>query len=270
MFAIVVVLALSLLLVISCACGLWGAKDGECSSVCVVVAHRAAGDPENSLAAVQRALEIAVDEIEVDVRMTADGELVVCHDETIDRTTNGKGSVADMTLDEIRKYRLVDSNGEVTDELMPTLGDVMWAIQGRCRLLVELKRSGDAEKMAKAVINEVSLYGAFEWVAVQSFDDNVLEHIHRLGHPFRLEKLFYFKIPGLPLAYDGRVVGFSVSKYNYIASFNFNHKCVSKRLVDEIHSRGKQIKVWTVDAPKNECMLPVDGVITDYPERWRK
>lgn len=271
MWIAVAILLLSLI-VVSCACGMWNANAVGQLQGREIIAHRAGAGiaPENSLAAVHRVLELGVDAIEVDVRLTADGELVVCHDATIERTMNGKGAVEEMSLEQLQQYRIVDAKGEVTDEALPTLGDVLWAVQGRCRLLVEAKRTKNAEQMAKALINEIALYGAAGWVSVQSFDDEVLEHIHRLGHPFELEKLFYFKIPGLPLAYDGGLVRFGQSKYDYISSFNFNYKYVSPKLVEKVHLYGKKIKVWTLDAPPERSLPFVDGIITDRPDLWKR
>lgn len=267
-----ITLCVTVLFFSSCSQGLWNSKEGVERGVVSVVAHRAGAGlaPENSLTAVDEALAVGADVIEVDVHLTADGELVVCHDNTIERTTNGKGRIGEMTLEEIRAYRIVAADGAVTEEPLPTLGDVLWRINGRCRVLVEVKRTKDAERMAKALINEVALYQADGWVAVQSFDTEVLAHIHRLGHPFPIEKLFYFKVPFLPFAYDGSLTRFNFSKYDYISSFNFHYKYISPRLVKKIHSCGKSIKVWTLDGPKESPMLPVDAVITDRPDLWKR
>ena len=267
-----ITLCAAALLFSSCSQGLWNGKEGVDWRGVSVVAHRAGAGvaPENSLAAVDKALSVGVDGIEVDVHLTADGELVVCHDNTIERTTNGKGCISEMTLEEIRTYRIVAADGTITEEPLPTLGDMLWRINGRCRVLVEVKRTKNAERVAKALINEVALYQAAGWVAVQSFDTEVLAHIHRLGHPFPIEKLFYFKVPFLPLAYDGSLARFNFSKYDYISSFNFHYKYISPRLVKKIHSCGKSIKVWTLDGPKELPMLPVDGVITDRPDLWER
>lgn len=267
-----ITLCVTVLFFSSCSQGLWNSKEGVERGVVSVVAHRAGAGlaPENSLTAVDEALAVGADVIEVDVHLTADGELVVCHDNTIERTTNGKGRIGEMTLEEIRAYRIVAADGAVTEEPLPTLGDVLWRINGRCRVLVEVKRTKDAERMAKAIINEVALYQADGWVAVQSFDTEVLAHIHRLGHPFALEKLFYFKVPFLPFAYDGSLTRFNCLKYDYISSFNFHYKYISSRLVKKIHSCGKSIKVWTLDGPKESPMLPVDAVITDRPDLWKR
>ena len=92
--------------------------DPNTSSV-VVVAHR--GDwrhsVENSLPAVQHAIEMGVDVVEIDIRRTADGRLVLMHDATIDRTTNGRGEVASLTFDSIRRCRLKAPDGTLTDDV---------------------------------------------------------------------------------------------------------------------------------------------------------
>lgn len=265
-----IILSVAILLS-SCTGGLWSVKNGKEWRGVSIIAHRAGAAiaPENSLAAVDKALELGVDAIEIDVHLTADNEIIVCHDATIERTTNGKGRIDELTLEKIKDYRIVDSDGNPTEESLPTLGDVLWKVNGRCRLLIEAKRTKDAEQMAKALINEVALYRAAEWVTVQSFDDDLLAHIHRLGHPFTLEKLLYLKIPFLPLAYDGTLTRFGYSKYDYIASFNFCHRYVTSRLVKKVHSRNKKIKVWSLGGPKKSHILPVDGVITDRPDLWK-
>ena len=238
----------------------------------VVVAHRGGAGmaPENSLTCIRKGLESGADMIEIDIHLTKDGEIVVCHDKEIDRTTNGKGRIADMTLEELREYRIVDKDGNATDDVLPTLGEVLEVVDGRAGLLVEIKRGSDAEQIAKAFINEVALYQAASWVVAQSFDDAILEHLHRLGHPFPIEKLLICKIPFLPIAFDGKFVGYSYSKYDYINSFNFYYGLLPVALVEDVHSHGKKVKVWTLDAPDSAPQLPVDGVITDRPDLWMR
>ncbi len=100
-------------------------NDPGTSSV-LVVAHR--GDwkhsVENSLPAIQNAIDMRVDVVEIDVRRTADGRLVLMHDATIDRTTNGQGKVAELTLDSIKKCRLKALDGSFTECQVPTLDEV--------------------------------------------------------------------------------------------------------------------------------------------------
>lgn len=98
-----------------------------------VAAHR--GDwrnaPENSLQAIDFALKKGVDIVEIDVKMTADSQLIVMHDKTVDRTTNGKGKIEEMTLEQIKKLRLRQGNGVVTVHAVPTLEEAMSMAKGR-------------------------------------------------------------------------------------------------------------------------------------------
>ena len=92
-----------------------------------VVAHRAdwRNFPENSLEAIESAIDMGVDIVEIDIHRTADGELVVCHDRTINRTTNGKGKIAELTLDYIKSCYLRAGHNAVTRYKMPTLAEAL-------------------------------------------------------------------------------------------------------------------------------------------------
>ncbi|MEL6124676.1 MAG: glycerophosphodiester phosphodiesterase family protein, partial [Bacteroidota bacterium] len=107
----------------------------------IVVAHR--GDwrhaPENSLPAIQNCIDMGVDMVEIDIRETKDGELVLMHDVTIDRTTNGSGKVSDHTLEELKKLRLTDGLGIQTNHTIPTLEEAL--LLAKDQILVNLDKS---------------------------------------------------------------------------------------------------------------------------------
>lgn len=107
----------------------------------IVVAHR--GDwrnaPENSLQAIKNCIEMGVDMVEIDVRETKDGELVLMHDETIDRTTKASGYVKDWTLDSLKTLRLIDGLGVETNHQIPTLEEALLVAKGK--ILVNLDKS---------------------------------------------------------------------------------------------------------------------------------
>lgn len=101
----------------------------------LVMTHRAHSTdktiPENSISAVQECIRLGVDFVEADTHRTADGQIVICHDQTIDRTTNGSGDITKMNLADIKQYRLLDRNGNVTNETMPTLEEYLKAARGK-------------------------------------------------------------------------------------------------------------------------------------------
>jgi glycerophosphoryl diester phosphodiesterase len=127
-------------------------KDGSGKRV-LVTAHRAAHDvhPENSMAAIERAIEIGVDVIEIDTRLTKDGVVVLMHDDSVDRTTDGKGKVKELTFAEIRKLRLKGADGKLTDQRVPTLIEAMRAMKGKVLVDLDLK-TGDLEPILSRVI----------------------------------------------------------------------------------------------------------------------
>lgn len=109
----------------------------------LVVSHR--GDwrnaPENSLQAFRNCLNMNVDMIEIDLKQTKDGYLVLMHDETIDRTTNGKGRPSDYTLEELRQFRLINGLGRATDHVIPTLEEVLNLCAGK--ILINIDKGYD-------------------------------------------------------------------------------------------------------------------------------
>ena len=124
----------------------------------LVVAHRGNWSiaPENSLAAIDSAIRMKVDIVEIDIRKTKDGQLVLMHDDTVDRTTNGTGKVKDKTLAEIKQLRLKDKDGRLTEHTVPTLEEALLTAKGQ--IMVNLDKviympvvTIDEEKSMKVV-----------------------------------------------------------------------------------------------------------------------
>ena len=111
------------------------------SSVVMIAAHRGAhlNVPENSLPAVKEAINLGIDIVEADVRFTKDKQLVIMHDKTITRTSNGKGSVSDFTFEEIRKFRLKFKDS-LTQETIPSLEEVLLAAKGKILIDLDIKQ----------------------------------------------------------------------------------------------------------------------------------
>lgn len=122
----------------------------------LVAAHR--GDwrnhPENSVAAIKSAIEMGVDIVEIDIQKTKDGQLVLMHDETINRTTNGKGKVSDYTLDSLRKFHLKNGLGRVTAHVIPTMEEAMLTVKGKA--MVNLDKCYEYLPEAYAILEKTS------------------------------------------------------------------------------------------------------------------
>lgn len=140
---------LAIFLLLLAPCGL------KAQNKVLVTAHR--GDwrnaPENSLHAFEYAATMGVDIVELDLNKTKDGVLVIMHDQTIDRTTNGKGKPSDYTMEEIRKFGLKNGLGRVTRNIIPTFKEVMMALKGK-PVMVNLDKSYPYYREAYQVLNE--------------------------------------------------------------------------------------------------------------------
>lgn len=256
----------------------WGYNKNELKDM-EIIGHRGGASigPENTLACYKKGIEAGADMIEIDIHLTKDSRIVVCHDQSINRTTNGKGLIRELTLNEIRQYRCLDADGNVTDQQVPTLDEVFdlmletRAAGNPCKLLIEIKRTRNIyQGIEELLLEKINSCNAKDWIIVQSFNDFALERIHQLDPSVRLEKLFFFKLPGLPVIMDWfHFTTFSYEKYHYISSFNMNYLWLTRSFLRDIHSHGKEVKVWTLegtDAPR----LDVDGIITNRPDLWCK
>lgn len=125
----------------------------------MVASHRGEHNhnPENSIASIQAAIDMGVDIVEIDVRETKDGYIVLMHDETIDRTTNGTGLVSHMTLAELKKYRLKMPDGSLSDLQVPTLKEAMLLAKGKC--LINLDKSEPLLEECSRVLDETGTAG---------------------------------------------------------------------------------------------------------------
>lgn len=226
-----------------------------------IIAHRGGSGLgcENTLACIEKGLACSrADMVEIDVHLTRDGEVVVCHDPDVDRTTDGKGMIEDLTLQEIKSLHIKDSDGKTTSYRIPTLREVLTRIGSRAEVLLEIKRSDNRDDgLEKACLDIIRECGAYGRVTVQSFNDIVLERFHAMDPSIRLEKLLFVR----PFCWK------EVEEKPYIASYNiFRLGLVTRRFVEKMHARGKEIKVWTLQTPEQFHADNLDGIITDRPD----
>lgn len=232
------------------------------------IAHRGASGyaPENTMAAFRKAVKMKADYIEIDVQATKDGKLVVIHDTTVDRTTEGTGKVGSFTLDEIRQLDAGSFFGpDFAGERIPTFEEVLDEFRGKTGILIELKAPelypGIEEQVAAALSERNMDKPKNEKIIVQSFNFDSMKTFHEL-------------LPDVPVGVltsnkddltDEKLAEFATYA-NYV---NPTQKLVTEELVNRIHDLGMQISVWTVRKPEEvEPLLEagVDDIITDYPD----
>lgn len=246
----------------------------------LIIGHRGGAGigAENSLTCLKRGIDTGADMIEIDLHQTQDSIIVVNHDPTVNRTTNGSGTIAKMTYKEISRLRIVSKEGDVTDDHIATFEEILELFakergKGRdVKLLVEIKYpfKNAYNGIEKRMLNLINAYNAKNWVVIQSFADDVIEKVHELDPTIRVEKLLICKLPFLPYIVDGmRITRFSYEKYHYVSSFNFYYLGLSHSMIADIHKQGKEVKMWTIDE-LDAPLMDVDGIITDRPDIWCK
>jgi len=221
------------------------------------IGHRGAAghEPENKLRGFQKAVQLKADIVELDIHLCASGELVVIHDDTVDRTTDGSGRVGDLTLGELRA---LDAGG---GEKVPILDEVFAAMQDRAAVDVELKGLGTAEPVYE-LVDGLARHRRWDLskILVTSFDWEMLEELRGLSERIRLGPLVH-KEPFRALRFAPEIRAHSVNPF---------HEYVDAGYVREAHRLGLAFYPWTVnEAADIERVkgLGADGVISDYPDR---
>jgi len=256
----------------------------------LVFAHRGFGDlgPDNSLYAVERALQAGMDGVDVDGQLTRDGELVIFHDLSVDRLTSGSGRVRDKTLSEMLALDLGPRyDPSLRGASVRTFEDFLRAVKGRGILMVELKVPGLAasgiEERAVAIIRK---YDAHEDVVLSSFNPLVLYRVKRLDPEVRTALIFMDTnwnpeliaeikpedLVNLPWALRQEFVRRAIRKIVRPDLLSINHE-VDGAVIDGLIAKGWPAFIWTIDEEQDLraafARRPY-GVISDQPVRARQ
>ncbi len=226
------------------------------------IGHRgaAAHAPENTVASFRRAVELDADAVEFDVQRTRDGALVVIHDETVDRTTNGSGRVGDLTFGEVRALDAgVWKGREFAGERVPTLEEAIDAVPERIRLFVELKDPALYPGIEAQVLGVLGERNALRRAEVSSFDHDALARVRAADADVAIGLLFSRHPDPVPAARRLRARALHVGS-----------RALTGDLVANAHAAGLAVYVWTVNDPADIAAaraLGVDGMFSDHPER---
>ena len=216
----------------------------------LVIGHRGAAGhaPENTLPSIERALELGADAVEIDIHLVGE-KLLVIHDDSVDRTTNGHGGLTELRLDAIRS---LDAGGGAQ---IPFLEEVLELVRGRARLVIEIKA-----RAAVPYLAELLRRSEIETPLVISFDQPALVQCKALLPELPIAPLLY----GVPhdLTFCAEQIG--------AVAYNGHFKSMSQELVDDGHARGRKLFAFTPNKPediKRMLLLGVDAVTTDFPDR---
>ncbi len=234
-----------------------------------VIAHRGASGyaPENTMAAFNRALEMNVHGIELDVQMSRDNEIVVIHDYKVDRTTNGVGKVRQHTLEELKG---LDSgtwfDTAFAQEKIVTLEEVFQEIPSDMLINVEIKNQSKVkDNIAEKLVELIDKYDRHKTVIISSFDHTVLKNVSELQSGIRLGVLLYASLVE-PWRYINRME-------MDIHSIHCALEYTDESFIKESQKRGFKVFVYTVNDRVDAEYLKnsgVDGIITNYPDIIQK
>lgn len=221
------------------------------------VGHRGAKGyiSENTLPSIQKALDLDVDGIEIDVHLCASGELVVFHDFTLDRMTNGTGEIGKQTLSQLQNL-LVDGKYKI-----PTLTEVLDLINAKCLLNIELK----GEKTALPTVKLLHQYfekGTWTYrnILISSFQRKELEVVYNLDK----------KMPLGALTKASVNESIRFAKTIHAVAIHPNFALLSKDNVKEAQKEGFKVNAWTVNDYESIQRIKsygVDAIISDFPDR---
>ena len=230
----------------------------------LVWAHRGASGyaPENTLAAFQKAVDLGSDGVELDIQLTKDDQIVVIHDETIDRTSDGKGWVKDYTLEELRAFNYNRTKPEYKHADIPTMREVFELLKPTGLFInIEIKTGVVFyEKIEEKILALTKEMGMEDRVCYSSFNHYTVTRIHELKPDAEVGFLYA----------DGPI---DMPSYGVKHGVNALHPALYNLQYDgfvkECKEKGLKLNVWTVnERPYMEmcCQYGVDAIITNYPD----
>lgn len=235
-----------------------------------VIAHRGFSGiaPENTMAAFRKAIDAGADMFELDVLLSKDGRVVVIHDDTLERTTDGEGPVSARTLEELRSLDAGSwFNPAFAGESIPTLEETLELAQDRILVNIEIKTEAVTDEAHRGIVDKtlelVRRLEMMDQIVISSFDPRALAHARALEPDVKTASLFNAE---LQEDLSPEEVMAEVSSNG----FNLSCKQVHESIIEACHRLGRPVAVYTVNEipeMKRVLDLGVDAIFTDYPDR---
>lgn len=238
-----------------------------------IIAHRGFSGvaPENTLAAFRQAIEVGADMFELDVLLSKDGRVIVIHDDTLDRTTDGVGPVSALTLAQLQE---LDAGSwfspEFADERIPTLEETLALAKNRILVNIEIKTEAVTDRAEGGIVDEtlaiVRRADMLDQIVISSFDPRALAHARALDPNVKTASLYNAE---LQKDLSPQEVMSAVDSNG----FNLSRRQVDETIVAECHRLGRPVAVYTVnevDDMETLIELGVDAIFTDRPDRLRE
>lgn len=237
-----------------------------------VWAHRGASGwdvqyaPENTMPAFEKAVAMGADGIELDVQFTRDGEIVICHDERIDRTSDGSGWLKDYTLAELKRFNFSKTHPEYGFVEIPTLEELLALVRAKGTLTVNIELKTGLiyyDGLEEKTVNMARRMGMAQQIIYSSFNHYSLQKLRQIDSDASIGLLCGADFIDLP-DYPGRFGAMAIHPAFRIVTDDYIARC---------HEAGLAVHVWTVDAKadmKRLCDMGVDAFVTDCPDSGRR
>ncbi|MFC6876382.1 glycerophosphodiester phosphodiesterase [Flavobacterium myungsuense] len=221
------------------------------------IGHRGAKgyEPENTLLSFQKAIDIGVDGIELDIHLSSDGAIMVIHDETLDRTTNGKGFVNELSLQKLKTFQIEKEN------TIPTLIEVFDLVNKRCFINIELKGKGTSKPVINLIEHYIEEknwnYGHF---IISSFNWSALQEVRKWNA----------KIPIGVLTHTDLDLAIAFAKFIKAETIHPYFHLLTKENTIKMQNEGFKVFAWTVNETEDIQKIKsfhVNGIISDFPDR---
>lgn len=238
-----------------------------------IIAHRGANRyaPQNTMPAFERAAELGADGFETDVHLTKDGIPVICHNHTINETSNGMGSVASYTFEELRKLDFGSYYApEFKGTLIPSLDEFLELSKQADIEVMNIELKGPKNKktdVVPAIIDAVKRHNLSDRLLISGFDTYLLKAAKEYDHKVRIAYLYGFphcdNYPNMlfPIAHAKKIGAYALHPMGIF---------VNKAYVKSAHREGIKVNAWTVNSEDRIRFMidsGVDGIITDCPDR---
>lgn len=239
----------------------------------LVLAHRGANKvaPQNTLPAFEKALEFKADGLETDVHLSKDGHIVICHNYTIDETSNGKGLVSEMTLSQLKAFDFGSYFGnEFKGVTLPTLPELLDLTKEMSLINIEIKPPKTDCDLVKKVVEEIHNYGIVENTIVSCFDPECIRLVKEIDSNVKTGLLYEDDQLG------NEIMTFGVAKYCSQLKADAAHphrKLITHKEVLELHNLGIAVNPWTVNLEEEIIRLTqwgCDALISDVPDYCKK
>jgi len=230
----------------------------------LIIAHRGASayEPENTLRAFRRAIELGADMSELDVHLSKDGHLIVMHNATVDKTTNGRGAIKDLTLAELK--RLDAGKGEP----IPTLQEAIDLVRGQNGLYIELKAEGTPQPVVDTL--RANSFTARRQVIVGSFQPALVQQVKELAPEIATSLLVGPVYPAEQLIAQTKAVQADYVHLCWESRHLQPHRLLTPELLQALRAAGLGIVLWHEERPSELRLLrtlDVDGICSNMPDK---